>query len=124
MTYTSWESRHRCTAVAPGKLDLFVLTLVEGRRVNIDPVTEYDAALRRARAFHRDHRCQVKMLPMTGAELRNYLGMSLPEHPQPVDAADFQEMVNTLQQVARDSSDADARADALDLLAELGKVAG
>ena len=124
MTYASWEPRHRCTTVTPGKLDLFVLTLVDGRRAHIDPITDYEAALARARAFHRDHPCQVKVLPMTGGELRNYLDLSLPGHPQPIDAADLQAMVDTLRRLARDSNDGDGRADALDLLTELGRVAG
>lgn len=124
MTYASWEPRHRCTTVAPGKLDLFVLTLVDGRRAHIEPITDYEAALARARVFHRDHPCQVKVFPMTGGELRNYLGLSLPGNPQPIDAADLQAMVDTLQAVTRDSNDGDARADALDLLTELGRVAG
>ncbi len=124
MTYASWEPRYRCTTMAPGKLDLFVLTLVDGRRGHIDPVTDYEAALERARGFHGQHPCQIKVLPMTGPELCNYLGLSLPEHPQPVDAAIQQEMINTLLRVARESNDADARADALDQLIELGKVAG
>ena len=124
MTYASWEPRHRCTTVPPGKLDLFVLTLVDGRRAHIDSITDYEAALARARAFHRQHPCQIKVLPMTGPELCNYVGLSLPEHPQPVDAAIQQEMIKTLVRVARESNDTDARSDALDQLTELGKVAG
>lgn len=124
MTYAGWERRHRVTTVAPGKLDLFVLTLVEGKRGHIDPVTDYEAALERARVFHHQHPSQIKVLPMTGPELCNYLGLSPPEHPHPVDAAMQQEMVDTLLRVTRESNDSDARADALDLLTELGKVAG
>lgn len=123
MTYPSWEPRHRVTTVQPGKLDLFALTLVDGARAALDPITDYDAALARARAFHRDRPCQIKVLPVTGPELRNLLGIALPARPQPVDAAVRQEMVDTLRRVLRDGSDADARADALGLLTELGEVA-
>lgn len=124
MTYASWEPRHRVTTVQPGKLDLFVLTLVNGGRAAVDPVTEYDAALARARSFHCDRPCQVKVLPVTGPELRNLLGIALPERPQPVDAAVRQLMVDTLKTVVSESGDADARADALALLTDMGVVTG
>lgn len=32
MTYVSWEPRYRVTTVHPGKLDLFVVTLIDGKR--------------------------------------------------------------------------------------------
>lgn len=122
MTYASWEPRHRLTTVAPGKLDLFVLTLVDGARAALDAITDYDAALARARGFHRDHPCQVKVLPVTGAEARNLLGITVPERPQPMDAADLRLIRDTLLTVARDGSDPDARADAIDLLTTMGVV--
>lgn len=122
MTYASWEPRHRVTTVAPGKLDLFVLTLVDGARGALDPVTDYDAALARARDFQRDHKCQVKVLPLTGAEARNLLGITAPERPQPMDATDVSLIRDTLLTVARDGSDPEARADAIDLLTTMGVV--
>jgi hypothetical protein len=123
VTYASWEPRYRLTTVAPGKLDLFAITFVDGKRATIDPITNYDAALARARAFHREHQCQIKVLPMTGPEARNLLGIDLPDHPQPVDATVRQQMVGTLRQMVRESSDADARADALAMLTDMGGVA-
>lgn len=122
MTYASWEPRHRVTTVQPGKLDLFVLTLVDGRRTTIDSVVDYDEALARARTFHRDHPCQIKVLPVTGPELRNLLGITIPDRPQPMDAEVRQFMVDTLMRVVSESGDADARADALALLTDMGLV--
>lgn len=122
MTYTGWEPRHRCTTVAPGKLDLFVLTLVDGARAALDPITDYDAALARAHSFHRERPCQIKVLPVTGPELRNLLAIALPDHPQPMDAAALRLIRDTLLTVARDGSDPDARGDAIDLLTTLGVV--
>lgn len=120
MTYASWNRRYRVTTIQPGKLDLFVVTFIDGQRATIDPITDYEAALAKARSFHGERRCQIKVLPMTGPEVRNLLGIDLPDHPEPVDAAVRQMMVEMLIQVARDSNDADARADALKLLAEMG----
>lgn len=122
MTYASWGPRHRLTTVQPGKLDLFVLTLIDGRRAGVDAVTDYELVLARAKAFHRDHECQIKVLPLTGPEVRNLLGINFPQNPQPIDAADRQQIIDTLLQVARESSDADARVDALQLLRDLGEV--
>lgn len=120
MTYASWGPRHRLTTVHPGKLDLFVITLIDGRRASIDPVTDYDVALARAQAFHRGQQCQIKVLPLTGPEVRNLLGINLPNRPKPMDAAVRQQIIDTLTQVVRASSDQDARVDALQMLADLG----
>ncbi|HYU94533.1 MAG TPA: hypothetical protein VE989_00010 [Sphingomicrobium sp.] len=120
MTYLSWEPRYRVTTISPGKLDLFVVTLIDGRRAYIDPVTNYDVALARADLFLEEHRSQIKVLPMTGPEVRNLLGIKLPNHPEPMDADVRQQIVRTLTQVVRESSDPDARADAIALLADMG----
>ncbi|UZK65865.1 hypothetical protein [Sphingomonas sp. M1-B02] len=122
MTYAPWGPRYRLTTVAPGKLDLFVITFVDGKRATIDPITQYEDALAKVRAFHREHQCQIKVLPMTGPEVRNLLAIDLPEHSKPVDATFRDQMVGTLRQSVRESSDADARADALELLTEMGEV--
>jgi hypothetical protein len=120
MTYTSWERRHRVSTIRPGKLDLFVVTLIEGRRASIHSIMDYDLALARAEDFHGQHPCQIKVLPMTGGEARNFLGINLPDHPQPVDANERQRLIATLKQIARDSAEPDARRDAFDLLTEMG----
>lgn len=122
MTYTSWERRHRVTSVEPGKLNLFVLTLVDGKRAALDPIIDYDAALAKARAFYRDRPCQIKVLPLTGAEARNMLGITVPDDLQPTDAADLRLIRDTLTDVLRNTGDPDARADALALLTEIGVV--
>lgn len=124
MTYAAWEPRHRITTIRPGKWDLFVLTLIDGKRASIAPVTDYDNALAKAQTFHRDHQCQIKVLSMSGPELRNFLGMDLPDRPRPVDAQVVQQITDTLMWVARESSDPDARTDALQLLADMGVIPG
>jgi hypothetical protein len=120
MTYAGWGRRYRVTTIQPGKLDLFVVTFIDGRRATIDPITDYEAAFARAVEFLGDRQCQIKVLPMTGPEVFNLLGIRLPDHPQPMDADVRQQLVATLKQVASEGTDPDARADALDLLADLG----
>lgn len=122
MSYAAWEPRHRLTTIRPGKWDLFVLTLIDGKQAGIAPVTDYDAALAKAQAFHAKHPCQIKVLPLTGVELRNLFGITLPDRPKPIDAEVVQEITDTLMQVARESSDPDARSDAMQMLAEMGVV--
>ena len=123
MTYAAWEPRHRCTTIAPGKLDLFVVTLVEGKLAALNTVMDYDSALERAREFHRDNPCQIKVLPISGEELRNYLGIDLPKTQRPMTEAEREMIHGRLTGILRNSNDADARADALDLLSQLGTVA-
>lgn len=122
MTYTSWEPRHRVTTVRPGKLDLFVVTLIEGRRAHIDAITDYERALARAESFRKLHPCQIKVLPMAGGEARNFLGIHLPEQAEPINVAEREMMVATLKDIARNSADPDARTDAFDLLTTMGIV--
>lgn len=124
MTYAAWETGHRLTTIRPGRWDLFVLTLVDGKRATIGPVTDYDVALAKAQTFHREHPCQMKVLPMTGPELFNFLGINLPDRPTPIDAEVVQQMTETLLNVVRQSSDSDARTNALQLLADMGVVTG
>ena len=122
MTYASWQPRYRVTTIAPGKLDLFAVTFIDGLRAYIDPITDYDTALARDDDFHRDRHCQIKVLPMTGPEVRNLLGIRLPDRPEPVEADVRQQLVDTLRQVASASNDPDARTDALALLADMGAL--
>lgn len=121
MTYAAWEPRYRVTTIMPGKLDLFAVTFIDGKRAIIDAITDYEGALAKARAFVIDRPCQIKVLPMTGVEVRNLLGIQLPDRAQPIDA-DRQLIVDTLMQVARESSDADVRHDAFELLTDMGAI--
>ena len=122
MTYAAWGPRHRVTTVEPGKLDFFTVTLVEGRMAALDTVMDYEVALERAREFHRDNPCQIKVLPMAGEELRNYLGIELPKTKRPMTEDERGMVQDRLVGILRNSNDADARADALSLLSELGMV--
>jgi hypothetical protein len=122
MTYASWMPRHRVTTVQPGKLDVFVVTLVNGKVGLFEPITLYEAALGRAHAFIKEHPCQIKVLPMTGDEVRNFLGPTFDptSFPRPGAGAERQEMIRNLLQIARETNDEDARHHAFDLLAGMG----
>lgn len=119
MTYASWWPRHRVMTMEPGKSDVLVLTLVDGQRAAIDAVTDYEAAVARARAFIADHRCQIKVLPLALPEVFNMLGIRPDERPAREPAL-RQQVVDRLMYIARESSDTDARCDALDALVDMG----
>ena len=53
---------------------------------------------------------------MAGEELRNYLGIEQPKTRRPMTTAEREMVHDRLTGILRDSNDADARADALDLL--------
>jgi hypothetical protein len=123
MTYSGWEPRHRVTTISPGKLDLFVVTLVEGKRVCIDTVMDYEVALARAQAFHSNHPCQIKVLPLTGGETCNMLGIRRPDHPEPMNTEIRKLLIDRLTHIVRESNDSDARRDGFDLLIDMGAFA-
>lgn len=122
MTYAAWEPRHRVTTVAPGKLDLFVATFLDGRLAAVQPVTEYDAALAKARSFLPERPCQIKVLPLSGREAHGFGLYEVATAPEPLSSADQALIRDTLLQVCHESSDADARADALDVLTTMGVI--
>lgn len=120
LTQTGWERRHRVTTIRPGKSDLFAVTFVEGKRAHVDPIYDYEVAVERATAFHRDHPCQIKVIPLSGLEFRNMFGIEVATSPEPLDDATRQLFISTLTDVAGNSNDGDARRDALLLLKEMG----
>lgn len=121
MSYAEWEPRYRVTTIAPGKIDLFAITYVDGKQAAVHPIMDYDEALAKARAFHRDNpRCQIKVLPVDGKEACNLLGIERAKTLQPIDPALRQQMIDRLMQIVGDSNDSDARRDALDLLKAWG----
>ena len=120
MMYSSWVPRNWITTIRRGKSDLYILTLIDGKCAALEPVMRYQDALEKAQSFHRDHPCQIKVLPVSGPELRNLLGIMPAEPPEPMDPALRQEMVAALKSVVRDGSDPDARRDAFELLQQWG----
>ena len=122
MTYASWQPRYQVTTIEPGKLDLLVVTLIDGKRAALCSVLDYDAALAKARAFAAEHQCQIKVLPLTGPEARHFLDLKPDDPPTDIDPVLRAEMVERLLTVARESNDPDARRDAHDLLTEWGVI--
>ncbi len=112
MTYPAWMTRNRVKTIVPGKFDLVTLTLVDGRRANIRPITEYDAAVAAARVMLETHQCDIMVLPLSASAIGGMLSLGPPQAGEPGDAAERQETINLLINILVESGDSDARRDA------------
>lgn len=122
--YRSWRAQHRAICPEPGSRDLFLVILINGRRATIQFADEYDRWRAAAEKLVEQHKCDVKVLPMSGDELMNFLGIQ-PAPPQPIENLDpaFREQaVKNCVDVLRDSNCEWDRANALELLGQLGAM--
>lgn len=120
--YASWRPRYRAMCPEPGPQDLFLVVLIDGRRVAIEHAADHVKWRGAAERLAASQQCQVKVLPMSGNELMNYLGMK-PSAAQPMSALDpaFREQaVRNCLDVLRECCGQDDREQALDLLGHLG----
>ena len=122
--YRSWRPRFRAMCPEPGPQDLFLLVLIDGRRVTIQHAADYAQWRVAAERLAESQQCQVKVLPTTGGELMNFLGIRR-AHPQPVEGLDpaFREQaVKNCMDVLRECGGQADREDALKLLGQLGAL--
>lgn len=121
-SWQSWRPIFRAVCPEPGPRDLFLVVLMNGKRVSIQPVTEYERLRPVLETFAREQECQVKLLPMTGGELIAFCGIA-PSEPQPMAALEpafrAQAVQNCLD-LLRDSREPSERAEAMDLMQKLG----
>lgn len=132
MTYVSqfglWGAPgNHVAALPPSPGDLFVLTTVQGKRVFLDPITEYEAAVRRAHALGdrlvHSERVVIKVLCVTHLEACAVLQIKpadlfANETPEQ-EAAMRQVVVTACHDALRNSQDANVRSDALKLLNDM-----
>lgn len=121
---SSWTSRNRVVSAAPGQRDSFVVTLGDGRRIDVCPVEEYDAALARANELAQDTKLAVKVLPMTAAEFINFAGIKASDlAASPEGDADLRRLVlTTLREALVEADDRETRAEAHALLTGMGEA--
>ena len=120
--YRSWRPRYRAMCPEPGLEDLFLVILIDGRRVAIHHAADHAKWRVAAERLAESQQCQVKVLPMGGRELMNFLGFA-PSPPQSVenmDATFRTQAVRNCLDVLRDCSSQDEREQALSLLNHLG----
>lgn len=121
-SWQSWRPVYRAMCPEPGQRDLFLIVLVNGRRVGLQPVTDYERLRPVLETFAREQECHVKLLPMTSTELFAFCGIE-PSEPQPMDALEpafrAQAVQNCLDllRASREPRECD---EALDLMRKLG----
>jgi hypothetical protein len=119
--YRSWRPKYRAMCPDPGPQDLFLVILINGKRVAIHHATDHEKWKAAAVRLAHEHQCQVKVLPMAGDELMNFLGM-VPASPQPMENLDpaFREQaVKNCMDVLRECSMQEDRELAIELLGHL-----
>lgn len=120
--YRSWQPRYRAMCPEPGPQDLFVVILIDGRRVAIHHAADHAKWRGAAERLAASQQCQVKVLPMAGGELMNFLGIK-PDAPQPIESMDptFREQaVRNCMDVLRECGSQKDREQALTLLNQMG----
>lgn len=122
--YRSWRPRFRAICPDPGPEDLFILILIDGKRVAIHHAIDHARWRWAAERLAESQQCQVKVLPMSGQELLNFLGIQ-PAAPQPIENMDptFREQaVRNCLDVLRECGSQEDREQALSLLNRLGAL--
>lgn len=106
-----WEQqqKHRAVCPEPGQLDRFLVVLVNGKRMGFYGVEQFERLRTTCVVIARQHKCQIKVLPMTSDELWAFYGIK-PAEPQPMDLAFRQHAIEACEEVLRDSQNPDERA--------------
>lgn len=122
---TSWNSDY-VAVLAPVPGDIFVVTTIQGKRVAVQPMADYDKAVAVARAFAGQTRHPIKVLCMSGRELLAFMGISPADLVNGQSPAAEQEMhqlaVDACMTTLRECNDPSVRADAHKLLVEMGML--
>lgn len=122
--YRSWRPRFRAMCPEPGPQDLFLVILINGQRVGIQPAEDYARWRWAAEQLADQQRCQVKVLPMTGDEMMKFYGI-VPHPPQPIANLDPEfraQAVHNCMEVLREGALQEDREQALELLGKLGAL--
>jgi len=118
---------NRVATMAPGPGDLFVMTTLDGKRVFVEPIDQYDRAVRIAEGFARrivhDRPVIIRVLPMSLPEMLAHMRMPPEKLAAGLDAddgADRKLITDTCMAALRESSDQHVRAEAFALLTSMG----
>lgn len=120
---------NRVVALPPSPGDVFVITTVDGKRVLVHPVHEYDKAVRIAHAFTRRWRAEqpvtIKVLCLTlkEAQATGFAPADLFRNQTPQEEAEMRRLVTqTCMATLHQSPDSAARGEALKLLQDMGML--
>lgn len=120
---------NRVVALPPSPGDVFVITTVDGKRVLVHPVHEYDKAVRIAHAFTRRWRAEqpvtIKVLCLTlkEAQATGFAPADLFRNQTEQEEAEMRWLVTqTCMETLHQSPDVVARGEALKLLQDMGML--
>lgn len=68
--------RYRAVCPEPQPCDVFLVLLINGKRVAINPVSDYPEMRMAAERVALANRCHVKLLPLAGDEVLSFLGIT------------------------------------------------
>ena len=121
---SSWIDANRVASAEPGPRDSFVVTIADGKRIDVTTVDRYDDVLARANTLARQTALAVKVLPMTAREYINFAGViALDLASTPEAEADVRQLaVDTLRAAMVDAPDHSTRVEARDLLRSMGEA--
>lgn len=119
----SWNSDH-VGVLAPVPGDIFVVTTIQGKRVAVQPIADYEKAAATARAFASQTRHPIKVMCMSLREMLAFMGVSVTDFAAGISP----EVERELRQVAIEGcmaamlecNDPSVRADAHKLLVDMG----
>lgn len=124
MTDANWNDVNRVMRMDPGPRDSFVVTLVDGKRVSVEPVDAYEQALNRATVLARQIKRPVKLLPMQAAELIGLMRLKASDMTTPSagDSETRQLVLKTCREAILESNDVSVRHEAHGVLVGLGET--
>jgi len=118
---------NRVATMEPGPGDLFVVILMFGKPVFVEPIDQYDRGVRTAEGFARrlrhDRPLTLRVLGMSLHELLALMGTTPAEFAgtSPKVEAEFRQLaVDACMGALRDCDDPAVRKDAYDLLVKMG----
>ncbi len=122
---TSWNSDY-VAAHPPIPGDIFVVTTIYGKRVAVQSVGDYERAAATARAYASKLRRPIKVLCMSLHELLAFMGISAADFAAGISPELDQELrqsaIDACYSAMRECPDPSVRADAYELLIEMGVV--
>lgn len=121
----TWMPAYRVITEQPGPADFCLVLYADGRRISVHNAADWAEVLSQARRLAEELKSQIKLLPMTAAELITFLNINPVQLAQNTadDPAMRQLVVSACKETLIKSNDQSARLFALDLLVQLGSVA-
>ena len=120
-----WMPTYRVIHTPPGPADFCLVLFADGQRVSVHNVANYDEALKKANRLADELQCQMKLLPVTAAELNAFLNINPASLAQNTadDPTMRQLVVSACKETLIKSNDQSARNNALEILVQLGLIA-